>query len=239
MEEVAANGMCGTSWGVTCAMGKPAFAQGFGASWRRGPRGRGGAGDMGATALVVTAAAGRGRDRRGGHDAARATGLDAERSSAANVRSLEMLTGDHAQAASAIAAQAGVTAVSAELLPEDKVARIRELQGSGEVVAMVGDGINDAPALATADLGITMGAAASDTALEVADVALLSDDLAQLPRFFALSVRTMHIVRENIAFAIWSRRSSSCWSSLVSPAWAPRSSPTRAWPSSSSSTACA
>ena len=113
-----------------------------------------------------------------------------------------MLTGDNAHAASAIARQSGVTTYAAELLPDGKVARIRELQAAGEVVAMVGDGINDAPALAAADLGVTMGAAASDTALEVADVALLSDDLSQLASFFALSTKTMRVVRENIAFAI-------------------------------------
>ena len=113
-----------------------------------------------------------------------------------------MLTGDNRHAASAIAAQAGVSEVAAELLPEDKVTRIRHMRDEGHVVAMVGDGINDAPALAAADLGITMGAAASDTALEVADVALLSDDLGQLPAFFFLATKTMRVVRENIAFAI-------------------------------------
>ena len=204
VKEVASNGMCGIVEGTTCAIGKLAFAEGF-------------AGDApsdvrkaverlaatGATALVVTC----GQvivGVIGVADTIRPTTSTAmgELLSAANVKRLEMLTGDHAQAAATIAAEAGLTAVSAELLPEGKVARIRELQTSGEKVAMVGDGINDAPALATANLGITMGAAASDTALEVADVALLSDDLAQLPAFFRLAVRTMHIVQENITFAI-------------------------------------
>jgi Cd2+/Zn2+-exporting ATPase len=117
-------------------------------------------------------------------------------------RNLEMLTGDNRHAASAVAAQAGIERVSAELLPEEKLARIDELQSSGRVVAMVGDGMNDAPALAKADLGVTMGAAASDTALEVADVALLSDGLEQLPAFFHLAARAMNVVRENICFAI-------------------------------------
>ncbi|MBQ6411584.1 MAG: HAD-IC family P-type ATPase, partial [Atopobiaceae bacterium] len=190
--------------GRTCAIGKPGFARSLGcelgvevlADVER-------MNGMGATALLVICG-----DAVMGvvavADSLRPGTPDtiAALKDAAVVRSLEMLTGDSTKVAATVAEQSGVTAFSAELLPEDKVARIRELQGSGEVVAMVGDGINDAPALATADLGITMGAAASDTALEVADVALLSDDLAQLPAFFRLAVRTMHIVRENIAFAI-------------------------------------
>jgi Cd2+/Zn2+-exporting ATPase len=113
-----------------------------------------------------------------------------------------MLTGDNNHVADAVAKELGVSDVRSGLMPEDKLTRIGELQGQGAVVAMVGDGINDAPALAKADLGITMGAAASDTALEVADVALLSDSLELLPAFFVLAERTMNIVRENIAFAI-------------------------------------
>ena len=205
VREVTANGMRGVdAAGRTCAIGKPAFAKTLGcelgvevlADVER-------MNGMGATALLVTCG-----DAVMGvvavADSLRPGTPDtiAALKDAAVVRSLEMLTGDSTKVAATVAEQSGVTAFSAELLPEDKVARIRELQGSGEVVAMVGDGINDAPALATADLGITMGAAASDTALEVADVALLSDDLAQLPAFFRLAVRTMHIVRENIAFAI-------------------------------------
>lgn len=118
------------------------------------------------------------------------------------VATLVMLTGDNARAAEAIGHAAGVTDVAAELLPDGKVDSIHELQAGGHKVAHVGDGINDAPALAAADLGVTMGAAASDTALEVADIALLSGDLAQLPSFFELSRKTMNVVRENIAFAL-------------------------------------
>jgi Cd2+/Zn2+-exporting ATPase len=117
-------------------------------------------------------------------------------------RTVEMLTGDNSHVAGAVAKELGVSDVRSGLMPEDKLTRIGELQEQGAVVAMVGDGINDAPALAKADLGITMGAAASDTALEVADVALLSDSLELLPAFFDLAERTMNIVRENIAFAI-------------------------------------
>ena len=204
VREVSASGMCGIVEGLTCSVGKPAFAKGFvGELESQVSEAVVRLASTGATALVVTcgpAVAG----VIGVADTIRPTTSASMRELlvAANVRSLEMLTGDHAQAAAAIADQAGVTSYAAELLPEGKVDRIRELQASGERVAMVGDGINDAPALATANLGITMGAAASDTALAVADVALLSDDLAQLPAFFRLSVRTMHIVQENITFAI-------------------------------------
>ena len=204
VKEVAANGICGIVDGVTCSVGKPAFAKGFvGEAADEAVAEVERLASTGASALVVTCGPSV-VGVIGVADTIRPTTNASmkELLAAANVRSLEMLTGDHAQAASAIAAQAGVTAVSAELLPEGKVERIRDLQAAGEKVAMVGDGINDAPALAAANLGITMGAAASDTALEVADVALLSDDLAQLPAFFRLSVHTMHIVTENIAFAI-------------------------------------
>ena len=203
-EEIAANGMCAVVAGERCRIGKLAFAESeLGALPEAVLEAAARVAATGATPLVVT----RGNVALGVigvADSIRPATRPAmeELMHTASVRHLEMLTGDHAQAAEAIAAEAGVTAVSAELLPEDKVARIRELQAAGERVAMVGDGINDAPALAAAQLGITMGAAASDTALEVADVALLSDDISQLPAFFALAVRTMHIVQENITFAI-------------------------------------
>ena len=204
VEEIAANGICATVAGERCRIGKLAFAEAeLGVLPEAAREAALRVASTGATALVVTrgnAVAG----VIGVADTIRPATRPAmeELLSVAKVQRLEMLTGDHTHAAEAIAEQVGLTAVSAELLPEDKVARIRELQAAGERVAMVGDGINDAPALAAAQLGITMGAAASDTALEVADVALLSDDISQLPAFFALAVRTMHIVQENITFAI-------------------------------------
>ncbi len=118
-----------------------------------------------------------------------------------------MLTGDGITVAEAIARAAGVDEVRAGLLPEDKVNAIRDLQraagnGSGEVVAFVGDGINDAPALAQADVGIAMGGAGSQQALETADVVLMGDDLRQLPFLVRLSRRTRRTVRANIIFAM-------------------------------------
>jgi Cd2+/Zn2+-exporting ATPase len=113
-----------------------------------------------------------------------------------------MLTGDNAATAQAIAEAAGVNDVQADLLPEQKVAAIESLLEAHNSVAMVGDGVNDAPALARATVGIAMGAAGTDTALETADVALMADDLAKLPYTVRLSRRTRTIIRQNVALAL-------------------------------------
>jgi len=113
-----------------------------------------------------------------------------------------MLTGDNERTAAAVAEQAGVAEYRARLLPHGKVDAVNRLQERYGPVAMVGDGINDAPALAASDLGIAMGAAGSDTALETADVALMSDDLNQLARFFDLGRRTVAIIRQNVAVSV-------------------------------------
>ena len=189
--------------GEPCAIGKLAFAQEEGTVSPEAEAAVSELASQGATALVVMRA-GKAVGVVGIADTIRPEAAEAMAGirKAARVQTLEMLTGDIRQAAEAIAKPIGMTHVVSELLPDGKVQYVRDLQNEGQVVAMVGDGINDAPALATADLAITMGAAASDTALEVADVALLSDDLLQLPRFLTLSVRTMHVVAENICFAI-------------------------------------
>lgn len=113
-----------------------------------------------------------------------------------------MLTGDNRPTAEAIASQAGVSVVMAELLPQDKVAAVKALVAKHHSVAMIGDGINDAPAMARATLGIAMGAAGSDAAIETADVALMSDDLAKVPWLIRHSRRTMRIIRQNIVLSL-------------------------------------
>ncbi len=113
-----------------------------------------------------------------------------------------MLTGDNERAARAIARQAGIDEVRAGLLPEQKLAAIEGLMAQYGAVAMVGDGVNDAPALATATVGVAMGAAGTDVALETADVVLMADDLTKLPYAIELSRRTRRIIRQNLTFAL-------------------------------------
>jgi Cd2+/Zn2+-exporting ATPase len=120
----------------------------------------------------------------------------------AGIGQIAMLTGDHAAAAERIAARTGVDTVHAGLLPEDKLTAIDGLLERYGHVAMVGDGVNDAPALARASLGVAMGAAGSHAALEAADVALLADDLSQLPFAVRLSRRTRRIITQNVTFAL-------------------------------------
>jgi Cd2+/Zn2+-exporting ATPase len=118
------------------------------------------------------------------------------------VRHVVMLTGDHDATARAIAAAAGVDEYRAELLPEDKVRAVEELREAHGPVAMIGDGINDAPALAAADVGIAMGAAGSHAALETADIALMADELLKVPFAIRLSRRALSVITFNVAFAI-------------------------------------
>jgi Cd2+/Zn2+-exporting ATPase len=118
------------------------------------------------------------------------------------VEAIVMLTGDSRSTATAIAAELGVDDVRADLLPEDKVAAIEDLRRTYGSVAMVGDGVNDAPALATADIGIVMGAAGSDAALETADVALMADELLKIPYTFRLSRKTVRNIRANLAISL-------------------------------------
>ena len=121
---------------------------------------------------------------------------------AAGIEHVAMLTGDNRVTAQAIAREIAVDEAHSELLPEDKVGKIEELVLRYGTVAMVGDGVNDAPALARANLGIAMGTIGSDAAIETADIALMSDDLSRLPWLVRHSRRTLAIIRQNITFAL-------------------------------------
>ncbi|WP_197687714.1 MULTISPECIES: cation-translocating P-type ATPase [unclassified Nocardioides] len=121
---------------------------------------------------------------------------------AAGVRKVVMLTGDARLVAEAVGTATGVDEVRAGLLPEDKLEAILELQREGHTVAMVGDGVNDAPALATADIGVAMGAAGSAVAVETADIALMGDNLLRLPEAISLARRTVANMRQNITIAV-------------------------------------
>jgi Zn2+/Cd2+-exporting ATPase len=135
------------------------------------------------------------RAREGGHDA-----VDLLRRQ--GIERVVMLTGDNETTARAIAQQLGIDEWRAELLPQDKVAAVEELRNTYGSVAMVGDGVNDAPALASADVGIAMGTAGSAAALETADVALMADELLKIPYTFRLSRATVRNIKANLAISI-------------------------------------
>lgn len=118
------------------------------------------------------------------------------------IRRTIMLTGDNKGTAHAIAKDIGITNVRAELMPEDKLTQVKQLQAEFGKVAMIGDGVNDAPALAASTVGIAMGGAGTDTALETADIALMGDDLKKLPYTVKLSRRALAIIKQNITFSL-------------------------------------
>lgn len=136
-------------------------------------------------------------------DVSRNTGVQAVKAlKEAGIKKVIMLTGDNHGTAQVIAEQVGVDEFKAELLPEDKLVVIKELTGRFGQVGMVGDGVNDAPALAAATVGIAMGGAGTDTALETADIALMADDLSKLPYTVKLSRKALRIIKENIGFSL-------------------------------------
>jgi Zn2+/Cd2+-exporting ATPase len=113
-----------------------------------------------------------------------------------------LVTGDNAATADRIAAQLGISEVHAEVLPQQKGALVKQLQAGGHRVAFVGDGVNDGPALATADVGVAMGLAGTDVAIETAEIALLADDLTKLPHLLGLSRQAMRAIRQNLVFSL-------------------------------------
>ena len=119
----------------------------------------------------------------------------------AGIKKVVMLTGDNQRTGEAIAREAGIDEVYADMLPEDKLEKVKELQSQGQKVAMIGDGINDAPALAAADIGVAMGRG-TDVAIETADIALMEDELKKVSVAIRLSRRTLNNIRQNLIFAI-------------------------------------
>jgi Cd2+/Zn2+-exporting ATPase/Cu+-exporting ATPase len=118
------------------------------------------------------------------------------------IKKLVLLTGDNERVASAISRSIGVTEYRANLLPQEKLEIVKTLQNDGHKVCMIGDGVNDAPALTQADVGIAMGVAGTDVAIEAAHVALMRDDWSQIPQAIKVGRRTYRIIRQGIALSI-------------------------------------
>lgn len=122
---------------------------------------------------------------------------------AMGIKKIIMLTGDNQRVAKSVAEEIGVDDFQAELLPEHKLQYVEKLQKQGNVVGMIGDGINDAPALALADVGIAMGAAGTDVAVETADITLMNDDLSQVVNFMDMSKKVLRRIKLNIFFSMF------------------------------------
>jgi len=118
------------------------------------------------------------------------------------VEKVVMLTGDNQRTADALAKEVGIQEVKAELLPEDKVGAIEDLKRRHPIVAMIGDGVNDAPAMAASSFGIAMGAMGTDAAFETADIVLMTDDLSQVPWLIRHARRALTIIQQNIGFSL-------------------------------------
>ena len=200
-EETAGRGVAGTVDGRSCRIGSPRALAEQGIDTGRADEAVARLEGEGRTVVLV------GRDGQLAGlvaiaDEVRPGAVEAlQRLSRAGVRTV-MLTGDNERSAAAIARRVGVDEYRAELLPTDKVEAVRQLRAQYGSVAMVGDGINDAPAMAVADVGIAMGAAGTDIAIEAGDVVLMSDDLAKLAYVRELSHRTVSVIRQNIAVSL-------------------------------------
>jgi P-type E1-E2 ATPase len=121
---------------------------------------------------------------------------------ALGVKQVIMITGDNPRVAKMIADELGLDRFYADVLPQRKLEIIRELQAEGHKVAFAGDGVNDAPALAAADVGLAMGVAGTDVALETADLGLMQDEIGRVPQVISLSRRTLKVIRQNIIFSM-------------------------------------
>jgi Cd2+/Zn2+-exporting ATPase len=118
------------------------------------------------------------------------------------VEQVVMLTGDNWRTAEMIAQELGIDRVYAQVLPQDKLRIIQDFQAQGKRVAFAGDGVNDAPALAAADVGIAMGSAGTDLALETADIGLMQDEIERVPQIVGLSRKTLKVIWQNVAFSM-------------------------------------